>query len=159
MKSNQLLIFSTGILVLLSGFFFQCKSVGSGGTQIPVDQIFFKKHVLLQDFIAEGVAVGDVNQDGQIDVMAGAYWFEAPNWKKHEIETPKKFEYDKGYSDAFISHGMDVNGDGWVDFVRIGFPGEVVQWFENPKNEKGHWKAHLIYPTLGNESAGFYDVD
>ena len=99
--------------------------------------ITFKKHVLSTQFLAEGAAIGDVNQDGLMDVMAGAYWFEAPKWKPHELEEPKVFEYDKGYSNAFISHGMDVNMDGWVDFVRIGFPGEAVHWFENPKNQSG----------------------
>ncbi len=46
-----------------------------------------------------------------------------------------------------------------MDFVRIGFPGKEVQWFENPQNKGGHWKAHVIHATLGNESAGFYDID
>ncbi|WP_209332763.1 FG-GAP repeat domain-containing protein [Lunatimonas salinarum] len=130
-----------------------------GPQPVPGDQVSFKKHILLSEFIAEGVAVGDVNNDGLIDVMAGPYWFEAPDWKKHELTPVKTFYYDKGYSDAFISHGMDVNHDGWVDFVRIGFPGKEVQWFENPKNKTGHWKVHLITETLGNESAGFYDID
>lgn len=121
--------------------------------------ITFKKHVLSTQFLAEGAAIGDVNQDGLMDVMAGAYWFEAPKWKPHELEEPKIFEYDKGYSNAFISHGMDVNMDGWIDFVRIGFPGEAVLWFENPKNQAGLWEIHTICPALGNESAGFYDVD
>lgn len=141
----------------LSLFLALCTLTGYGHAQS--NKINFKKHVLTTQFLAEGAAIGDVNQDGLMDVMAGAYWFEAPSWKPQELETPKLFEYDKGYSNAFISHGMDVNMDGWVDFVRIGFPGEAVLWFENPKNQKGHWKIHTICPALGNESAGFYDID
>ncbi len=122
-------------------------------------EISFSKNTLSRDFLAEGVAVGDVNGNGLMDVMVGAYWFEAPHWRKHELTTPEQFKYDKGYSNAFVSYGMDVNQDGWVDFVRIGFPGKEVQWFENPKGQTGHWKAHMIHPSLGNESAGFYDID
>jgi hypothetical protein len=159
MNNISILKTLTGIILLMSGFFFQCRTQVSGVKEVSGEKISFKKHILLEEFIAEGVAVGDVNQDGKMDVMAGAYWFKAPTWEKYELAEPQKFEYDKGYSDAFISQGMDVNMDGWVDFVRIGFPGEEVQWFENPRNQEGHWKVHLIHRTLGNESAGFYDVD
>jgi hypothetical protein len=134
-------------------------STYAGFSLAQSSNITFKKHVLTTQFIAEGAAIGDVNQDGLTDVMAGAYWFEAPKWESHELEVPTTFEYDKGYSNAFISEGMDVNLDGWIDFVRIGFPGEAVLWFENPKNKKGHWQVHTICPSLGNESAGFFDVD
>lgn len=132
------------------------QNAAGGGT---AKKISFTKQVLTTEFIAEGVAVGDVNKDGRADVLAGAYWFEAPGWVPHEIMQPEKFEYDKGYSDAFISQTMDVNFDGWTDFLRIGFPGREAFWFENPRGRSGHWKKHLIHETVGNESAGFYDMD
>jgi hypothetical protein len=121
--------------------------------------VAFSKQVLTNEFIAEGVAVGDVNKDGKTDILAGAYWFEAPGWEKHELAEPQKFFYDKGYSNAFVSQTMDVNLDGWLDFVRIGFPGKEALWFENPKKKAGHWPVHTIHGTVGNESAGFADVD
>ena len=56
------------------------------------DTVAFKKHTLTREFISEGVAVGDINHDGKVDVMSGAYWFEAPDWKRHEIFSGKAFD-------------------------------------------------------------------
>lgn len=153
-------IFFAGLLVLANG----CASSGNTVAQKKekvqaANEITFIKQVLTDAFIAEGAAVGDVNRDGKTDVLAGAFWFEAPNWQKHEITQPQKFFYDKGYSNAFVSQAMDVNRDGWVDFVRIGFPGKEAVWYENPQKKGGHWPEHNIHQTVGNESAGFADVD
>ncbi|MFC5410132.1 FG-GAP repeat domain-containing protein [Larkinella bovis] len=124
------------------------------GSNIP-----FKKSVLIDEFIAEGATVLDVNKDGKKDIVSGAYWFEAPNWTRHELDKPQKFIYNAGYSNSFLNFAMDVNKDGWVDVIRIDFPGKAAVWHENPKNQPGFWKAHPIYPSVGNESPLFVDVD
>ena len=83
----------------------------------------FKKHVLSNDFISEGVAVGDVNKDGFPDILAGPCWFEAPDWKRHEIAAAGGFQCTTQYSHSFLDYSMDVNLDGWTDLIVIDFPG------------------------------------
>ena len=49
-------------------------------------KITWKKTVLDAKFRSEGVAIGDVNKDGKIDVLNGEYWYDAPVWKPHEMQ-------------------------------------------------------------------------
>jgi hypothetical protein len=121
----------------------------------------FKKTEITRDFISEGVAVADLNKDGKMDIVAGYYWFEAPNWTRHEMAPSRKFDPRKEYSDSFLNLGMDVNQDGWDDVVIIDFPGKPGFWFENNKNQPGAWKKHILADSVGiaNESPGFIDID
>ena len=119
----------------------------------------FKKHIIHQDFISEGVAVADVNNDGQTDVLAGPYWFEAPDWKAHEITAPGKYDYTSEWSDSFVNFAADLNNDGWTDLVVFDFPGTGVYWFQNPGNSEAHWPQYLIDSTARNESPTMADVD
>lgn len=136
-------------------------------------QVHFIKHIISSDFIAEGVAVADVNHDGKPDILAGAYWFEAPNWVKHPIDTPRHYDPSTQFSNSFLDFSMDVNQDGWADLIRVSLPGEEIVWYENPGASgggngspgsspsvgAGYWRMHPILAHAGNESPMLVDVD
>jgi len=110
-------------------------------------------------FRAEGVAVFDVNRDGFNDVIAGDVWYAGPKWTVHEIRKPGDFVAGKGYSNCFAMFGWDINRDGWQDVFYIGFPGEPFHWYQNPGRRGGHWKQHVVWSSICNESPEFEDLD
>jgi len=124
-----------------------------------LSNISWKKTVLDTVFRSEGVAVGDVNKDGKLDILNGEFWYEAPDWKKHEIRKPGNYGTGQtGYSNSFACWTEDVNGDGWLDVIVIAFPGEPCHWFENPKGKGGHWKRHEIWHSACNETPQYVDL-
>ncbi len=133
--------------------------VSAGSSQTPGKDVKFKKFHLWDEFYTEGSTVADVNKDGKTDIIAGARWFEAPDWKVHDIWKHKKFYYTKGYSDSFLNYAMDVNEDGWVDLICFDFPGKEVYWFENPAGVETLWKRNLIDSIASNESPMMVDID
>jgi len=151
---NQSITLKTALIFFMGMFVHTCEAQPSSKNK----EIRFKKHTLTTDFISEGVAVADVNKDGKTDVIAGTYWFKAPEWTRHEIIEGKAYKTTE-YSNSFLNYSLDVNRDGWMDFIRVGFPGQAATWYENPKNKPGMWKEHMVYHSVGNESPALYDLD
>ena len=76
-----------------------------------------RKITLSDKFYCEGANCGDFNNDGKLDVVAGPYWYEGPDFQiKHEIYRPKAFD-PHGYSNNFLTFTGDFNGDGWLDVL------------------------------------------
>jgi HEAT repeat protein len=119
----------------------------------------FKKLRLSGEFYAEGAYYGDFNRDGKMDVVAGPFWFEGPDFqKRHEYRPAKTFD-PKGYSDNFLTFTGDFNGDGWTDILCVTFPGKEAFWYENPAGKDAPWKQHVAYPNVGNESPVWGDIN
>jgi len=131
-------------------------------------------------FWAEGVCAGDVDHDGHRDIICGPYWYAGPNFQQRHpiypdtdsfvVATPGNasrtipgFEGllsgKNGYSNNFLSFASDLNHDGWIDYVVIGYPGKECLWFENPRGVDQPWARHVILDATDNESPTLVDLD
>ena len=132
--------------------------IGLGSIGLSEDLITWEKRHLDSKFYSEGAGFGDVNKDGNMDVLSGPFAWLGPDFsEKIEIYQPKEVD-PKGYSDNFLNFSYDINQDGWIDYLVIGFPGAETRWYENPKGKAGHWPVHSALKVTDNESPNFADI-
>ena len=116
----------------------------------------FRK-VLLADERYESAGVFDVDNDGVSDIVSGAWWYKGPDFKKKykigEVQPVGE------WFDDFSTIPLDVNGDGYMDFITGGYWGGTLRWRENPKDPDKEWPEHVIAETGNVESTRGWDVD
>ena len=138
-------------------------------TALAAAEVTFTKQTITKDFVAEGCAVADFNHDGQLDVAAGRFLWLGPDFKEKVAYTPERnnaggpsktpYNPSTGYSDYFIQFAYDFTGDGWMDLLVFGLPGEPAFVFVNPAGKGGDWARHNIFDVADGESPAFVDVN
>jgi len=101
----------------------------------------------------EGIAVGDIDGNGSVDIVSGRSWYPAPGFVPQPL---RAIEDWNGYVKSNGDFIFDVNGDGRLDVVAGDFIGTEVVWFENPGAEPlrlgQSWKKHLLVDTKHSEN-------
>lgn len=118
----------------------------------------WNNRVLTHDFLTEGLSAGDLDGDGVMDLVAGAFWFKGPDFKEAIGYRPGKALPVTVYQeDSFLSWVDDLNGDGKNDILMAGRPGREVTLYLNP-GKTGRWTAHQVVSEAATESLAWADL-
>ncbi len=127
-----------------------------------IAELKFEAQLLHKDNI-ESLAVGDVDMDGDLDVVAGERYYLNPDWMPIKFGSIEPF--GKDYMKDNGDYLYDVDGDGDLDVIAGQFTLSVVLWFENPGKEglltEDLWLKHELAETgyKHNEIIFFRDMD
>ncbi len=137
-------------------FLFALQAFGQSHNQAMSPSPLHFKKMKVSSETYESVGVFDVDGDGHLDLVSGAFWYKGPQFiERHFIAEVKRVGE---YWDDFLSIPLDVNGDGKIDFITGGWFGETLSWVENSGSD-GNWKEHVIDTTGNIETARGWDVD
>jgi hypothetical protein len=132
-------------------------------------EIKFETHRIGR-FRGEACGVADFNNDGRLDIIAGSFWYEAPDWK------PRQFRFlegmldpqgnshtvdnnGKGYYDDFTNIPLDIDKDGLTDVVTCSWFSKRFDWYRNTGSTSMTWPMIISDEGVNFESGDLCDID
>jgi len=132
-------------------------ATAASGAPSPVKFVMHR----VGNYRSEACGVGDFNNDGKLDIIAGPFWYEAPDWKPHKFRElkGKVGEDGKGYRHDFMNAPLDVDGDGKLDLVTCCWFSKRVDWYRNTGPGGGPWPMAVAAKNGNYEMGDLVDID
>jgi hypothetical protein len=142
---------------LLAGALLICM-LGKPRLGLAVEPPSFRVHLLNAESEFSSATALDMNSDGKLDIVCGAFWYESPTWTKHLFRDVKKIN---GRFDDYSNLPVDVDRDGDLDIVSVNYRSKSIYWCRNPvKQSDGTlWSTELIDEPGASETGRLVDID
>ncbi len=110
---------------------------------------------------SEACGVGDFNNDGKLDIVAGPLLYLAPDWTVKVIRElgGEVDEQGKGYHWDFMNAPLDVDGDGLLDVISCSWHSKDSQWYRNMGSQDVLWPCTTIEKNGHFEHGDLWDID
>jgi hypothetical protein len=111
-------------------------------------------------FRSEACCVGDFNNDGKLDIVAGPNLYLAPDWKPLKIRelSGNVDDQGKGYYDDLMNVAIDVDGDGLPDVVSCSWSNKRSTWYRNTGKTGGLWPEAVVENNGNFEAGDLWDL-
>jgi hypothetical protein len=110
----------------------------------------------------EDLSSGDIDGDGDYDLLLGTIWLEnkGDEWREHTLHDTTGAPY--GESDPDRNRLADINGNGRLDAV-VGYEAisvsGLIAWYEQGEDATAPWQEHRITTVIGPMSLDVADMD